>query len=659
MPQSTFIYLTYGPNKEHTDDRIHSYGFDQFGRIGKVDRGAGKAADMDFTYDNLQGWLKQIKSNGGFEQNLYRGSEGMNPTWNGSIAAMSWRYGNEPLRCYDYTYDGLNRLTDASFGAYKQTSATSTTMQLIPSTDGRSEDYSASYQYDKNSNLLEFERRGWAYVDAEGNDIYDTVDDVAIDYDGNQRKSAKSYIKDGVDYYGKFAFADGSHEDVEYAYNASGALIKDLNKGIRTITYDELGHPKNVTFENRNWIQYVYAADGRKLREIRSVFFNDSYANGHKDTIDYINTYVFKNGKPVMYKFQDGYYSFDENGKLDGCHLYVNDYLGNVRMVVNAHTDSIEQINHYYPYGALIGNISTNPDMQNYKYSGKELNRSFGLDWYDFHARQYDPLIPVFNSIDPMVEKDYGISPYAYCGGDPINYVDKSGKERYAVNSQGYIIFVGSDGNDFITLFNTQNPEQTFVVPKELNSVIEDMAEKRNKNAKNFAKGSYTLKKCIDYQSRKTHYSITNSPKIYSLYAWLLNCKTDVEWRVDGYKSKKEYRFVIGTQHSGNPQLGIDNLDRIENVAELLKKGFRKITNTHNHTLDGTLGGSYYKEQEQGDMVVCKDDIDVRYFVAIPQEGDKPFLLFQYSNINGVMENKQIEGGFSLENLSLHFGITF
>ncbi len=58
-------------------------------------------------------------------------------------------------------------------------------------------------------------------------------------------------------------------------------------------------------------------------------------------------------------------------------------------------------------------------------------------------------------------------------------------------------------------------------------------------------------------------------------------------------------------------------------------------------------------------MVVCKDDIDVRYFVAIPQEGDKPFLLFQYSNINGVMENKQIEGGFSLENLSFHFGITF
>jgi len=28
----------------------------------------------------------------------------------------------------------------------------------------------------------------------------------------------------------------------------------------------------------------------------------------------------------------------------------------------------------------------------------------------------------MWDRIDPLAEKYYGISPYAYCGGDPVNY---------------------------------------------------------------------------------------------------------------------------------------------------------------------------------------------------------------------------------------------
>lgn len=33
-----------------------------------------------------------------------------------------------------------------------------------------------------------------------------------------------------------------------------------------------------------------------------------------------------------------------------------------------------------------------------------------------------------FNSIDPLAEKYYSISPYAYCAGNPVNLVDSDGK---------------------------------------------------------------------------------------------------------------------------------------------------------------------------------------------------------------------------------------
>ncbi|MBP5679593.1 MAG: RHS repeat-associated core domain-containing protein [Bacteroidales bacterium] len=122
---------------------------------------------------------------------------------------------------------------------------------------------------------------------------------------------------------------------------------------------------------------------------------------------------------------------------MDGCHLYVQDYQGNNRMVVNAYTNEVEQINHYYPYGALMGDISTNEDEQKYKYGDKELDRKFGLDLNDFHARQQDPLIGRFTAIDPLAEKTPQISPYSYCAGDPINLIDPSGMSWYQNDETG------------------------------------------------------------------------------------------------------------------------------------------------------------------------------------------------------------------------------
>ena len=91
-------------------------------------------------------------------------------------------------------------------------------------------------------------------------------------------------------------------------------------------------------------------------------------------------------------------------------------------------TSTYQQETHYYPYGGLMGE-STGGDVQRYKYNGKELDRMHGLDWYDYGARHYDAAVGSWPTMDPLAEKYYSVSPYAYCGGNPVNMIDKDGQQ--------------------------------------------------------------------------------------------------------------------------------------------------------------------------------------------------------------------------------------
>jgi len=78
--------------------------------------------------------------------------------------------------------------------------------------------------------------------------------------------------------------------------------------------------------------------------------------------------------------------------------------------------------------GGLHADENTGTDVQNHLYNGKELDRMHGLNLYDYSARQYDPVIGQFTSMDPLCEKYYHISPYAYCAGNPIIRTDPDGR---------------------------------------------------------------------------------------------------------------------------------------------------------------------------------------------------------------------------------------
>ena len=54
-----------------------------------------------------------------------------------------------------------------------------------------------------------------------------------------------------------------------------------------------------------------------------------------------------------------------------------------------------------------------------------------GLNTYDYGARQYDPTLGRWNRMDPMCEKYYSVSPYAYCHNTPVNRIDPDRREDW------------------------------------------------------------------------------------------------------------------------------------------------------------------------------------------------------------------------------------
>ena len=142
-------------------------------------------------------------------------------------------------------------------------------------------------------------------------------------------------------------------------------------------------------------------------------------------TTDYVGNVVYENNSPKLLLTDAGYVSLSD-GKY---HYYLKDHQGNNRVVINQ-SGTVEEVNHYYPFGGVF---AASGSVQPYKYNGKELDRKNGLDWYDYGARHYDAALGRFLTRDPLANKYWQWSPYAYCLDNPVRYVDPDGSDGFDV----------------------------------------------------------------------------------------------------------------------------------------------------------------------------------------------------------------------------------
>ena len=428
---------------------------------------------------NIRNWITQIyagidaHSFPVMKQSLHYADAvtGSTPCFNGNISAMDWNtLSHYAINRYCYSYDGMNRLTQAGHMVY---SPNADLVFDIP------ECYSTSYSYDLNSNITSLTRHGKSEQYTSLGSVfynYGLIDNLSITRDGNRLKKVTDYC-DELTYAGAMDFKDGANEQVEYTWDANGNMTSDLNKGISEIKYNILNLPEKITHNNGHITYITYGADGRKLRVTYKInpliaigdpvihpgepvdpigplsMLPANELNGNGGSIpldpqpvsiervimtrDYCGAYTYRNGAIERILMGNGFM------QDSAYYVQVKDYQGNVRAVLDQNHNVVER-NDYYPYGGLIN--ASDSQLQPYKYSSKELDRENGLDLYDSQARWYDPMLPQTTTQDPLAEKYYSISPYTWCAGNPVRIVDYDGKDIILIVWASYNGEIGHAG---------------------------------------------------------------------------------------------------------------------------------------------------------------------------------------------------------------------
>lgn len=388
---------------------------------GDVEDGLQK---VDYSY-NIRGWLKSINNvedlEGIEETDLFAFKINYNtvdsesfsakPQYNGNIAEITWKTNDNKARRYNYTYDKLNRLTNAVYSE--------------PNTPTVPNLYAENIEYDKNGNITHLDR----YNKEEETNQPNLMDGLTYSYSQNSNQLMKVFDSTN-DSSGFDDDSDGIVDpDDDYGYDRFGNLTTDKNKNITEIVYNHLNLPTKITFDQVGTIEYIYNAAGQKLKKIVTGVNNTT-------TTDYLGGFQYQGigvETPILQFFPHAEGYVKKNAETYTYVFNYTDHLGNVRMSYTNNNDTLEILeeNNYYPFG-LKQEIDNDQENYEYKYNGKEFESGNNLNMTEMDFRQYDNALGRFNVIDPLAEMDYSMTPYHFTGNNPVAFSDPSGMRREA-----------------------------------------------------------------------------------------------------------------------------------------------------------------------------------------------------------------------------------
>ena len=370
-----------------------NYSYDALGNLTGKSYGNGVTDNLQY---NIQGWGTVSQTVKGSEtlysQKLsYYDAEKGSGLYNGNISEWRMQQGTDAASTYRYGYDGLGRLTASSRYVGTTSSATNSWCER-------------GIDYDLNGNIVTLQRFGSSASTVE--------DDLSYSYNGNRLV-------------GLAGSSQGTEFSTAYSYDAGGNMVYDGRRGLG-ISYNMLNLPAKVVektgataADGAVKAEYLYSADGIKQRVV-----DGAGSNGYL----YLGTLVLSKSVESYSLASTGF----GGGRIIGtannsclAYYYGTDHLGSVRVITDG-SGSVVERNDYYPLGMRTSTGNSYPQLTTnlYKYNGKEVQTIGGLGFTDYGARMYDDFTGRWFVPDPLAEKYSSMSPYIYCGGNPILMID-------------------------------------------------------------------------------------------------------------------------------------------------------------------------------------------------------------------------------------------
>ena len=265
---------------------------------------------------------------------------------------------------------------------------------------------------------------------------YDSRGNITSVSGGSAYTETRSYSGDRLT-----AITRSGSQPVSFTHDSFGRMTSDGLEGT-DICYNHLDLPRKISVAGGTIkANYCYLADGTKVSALSSD-----------------GTGLVYRGPFTYRRAADGSLALESaacaEGRLTpgGAMLHLTDHLGSVVAVVRGSDGALYGASEYDAYGkrSSLTSAGTVPVPEGVTlrdgFTGKDdQSPDFGLAYADFGARQYSPALRRWLVPDPLSEKYYGISPYAYCGGDPVTRIDTDGQVWDTIIDVGSLLYdVGS-----------------------------------------------------------------------------------------------------------------------------------------------------------------------------------------------------------------------
>ena len=445
--------------------------------------------------------------------------------------------------------------------------------------------------------------------------------------------------------------------------DSNGNMTADLDRDIVAIRYNLLNLPDTVQFRNGSAIVNYYTADGKRTGSkyltpqttvvipAGQTFVStsgtaamSSHVTARRGSLEYAGA-DFESDTLIRIHNGDGYLDCSEQD----FRYFVRDYQGNIRTVYGSavaklipveppfsltnrgaiggdkppirptpieHTVTYQRMQ-YYPFG-LPYEAHYQPEEQPYKYGGKEFIELHGYDSYDFDARMYYPALCRFMTMDPLCEKYYSISPYAYCNNNPVKYIDPDGRDIWEINDVGKIVNRIKDKTQdaFYMVDNKENRTYTT-----------DADSNKSYNSISFEYGTITdFQKAggLFFKKDATSFSVANEASGASLFKFFAD-NTKIEFG------------LINTQSNGSTVMTNHKEGSVKaslTAQQLSDKGQTVTSIIHNHP-NSTQPSGFRAGDTSGDKFAANILPNVDRYVYQPK--NNALVMYDNKSIIGTM----------------------